>query len=255
MAASGAAIAQSLLANDAVRSEMMTQAKARTQKEALAVKHWITDGPLALKACCFVVCAASCAVSVLACLGSLLNPSGLALSAWSAVLSFVGVLLEVKPVICTRVCKRRVEFWFKAFGRLWGRALLYAMTGSMLLALGGLFSLACAIGMFCCAVFSLAVSRAATGKLNALHRALIREHGEKDERRIKAAFQELDADGDGALDASELALVAGRLGAALSHDELHAVFALLDVDGSGKVDFDEFRAWWAGSTLVDYSAI
>jgi len=250
-----AAMAQSLLANDAVRSELMTQAKARTREEALAVKSWITDGPLALKACCFLVCAASCAVSVLSCLGSLLNPSGLALSAWSAVLSCVGALLEVKPLLCTRACKRRVEFWFKAFGRLWGRALLYAMTGSMLLALGGLLSLACALGMFCCAVFSLAVSRAATGKLNALHRALIREHGDKDERRIKAAFQELDVDGDGALDASELALVAARLGATLSNDELRAVFELLDVDGSGKVDYAEFSGWWAGSTVVDYSAI
>lgn len=250
-----ASMAQSLVANDAVRSELMTQAKARTQKEALAVKSWITDGPLALKACCFLVCAASCAVSVLSCLGSLLNPAGLVLSAWSAVLSFVGVLLEVKPLLCTRWCKRRVEFWFKAFGRLWGRALLYAMTGSMLLALGGLFSLGCAIGMFCCAVFSLAVSRAATGKLTSLHGALVREHGDKDERRIKAAFQELDTDGDGSLDSSELALVAGRLGTALSADELHAVFELLDVDGSGKVDYDEFHDWWSGSKLVDYSAI
>lgn len=250
-----AAVAQSLLANEAVRSELLTQAKTRTQKEALAVKSWITDGPLALKACCFIVCAASCAVSCLSVLGSLLNPAGLALSVWCAVLSFIGVLLEVKPLLCTRVCKRRVEFWFKAFGRLWGRALLYAMTGSMLLALGGLLRFGCAIGMFCCAVFSFAVSRAATAKLNSLHRALIREHGDKDERRIRAAFQELDADGDGSLDASELALVAGRLGAALSNDELHAVFELLDVDGSGKVDFDEFREWWAGSKVVDYSAI
>jgi Zn-dependent protease with chaperone function len=234
---------------------MQSEAKTKTKKEALAVKSWITDGPWALKVVCFLGCLASLVVSVLACLGSLLDLAALAASAYTAVLSLLGMLLEVKPILCTRGCKRRIEFWFKAAGRVWGRALLYVLIGCLLLSLDGLLSLLVGCAMLGCAFFSLVVSRAASAKLNALHASLTKGYGNKDENRIRAVFQEYDRDGDGSLDSSELALVSRGLGSELSNDELRAVFDVLDQDGSGRVDFVEFRAWWSGDASVDYSDV
>lgn len=218
------------------------------------MKRWITDGPFALKVACFLACSASCAVSVLSCLSNLLNPAGLAVSAYTAILAFTGMLLEIKPVVCTRGCKRRLEFWVKASGRVWGRALLYVLLGCLQLAEGGFLPLVCACAMFVVAFFSFIISSAASSKLNALHRAVTAAHGTKVEH-IHAAFQEADSNRDGTLDSSEFALVAKRLGTELSPDELRAIFELLDQDGSGKVDLQEFTSWWTGDKSVDYSAV
>ena len=69
------------------------------------------------------------------------------------------------------------------------------------------------------------------------------------------AFNRFDADGNGSLSASELALVASSLGAEFSKNELVAIFALLDRDHSGDVSFEEFSQWWLGDKEVDYSLI
>ncbi|KAJ1621821.1 hypothetical protein T492DRAFT_1066762 [Pavlovales sp. CCMP2436] len=119
MASAASDAAGALLARDAA-----TTAKAATRKQALALKSWITNGPLALKVVCFLACAATCAISVLSLLGSLLDPPAFVISAYTALLALTDVLLEMQPLLCTRGCKRRIEFWAKAADRLWGRAAL-----------------------------------------------------------------------------------------------------------------------------------
>ena len=72
---------------------------------------------------------------------------------------------------------------------------------------------------------------------------------------IRAAFNQHDTDGNGALSSAELALVAESLGAKFTKNELVAVFALLDRDRSGDISYEEFSMWWKGDTGVDYSMI
>ena len=64
-----------------------------------------------------------------------------------------------------------------------------------------------------CSIFSCIVARAAGAKLNSLHGSLINKFGEKDITKVRQAFLELDHDNSGALDTTELALVATSLGA------------------------------------------
>ena len=64
-----------------------------------------------------------------------------------------------------------------------------------------------------CSIFSCIVARAAGSKLNSLHGSLVNKYGEKDLTKVRQAFFELDHDNSGALDTTELALVATSLGA------------------------------------------
>eukprot|EP01044_Picomonas_judraskeda_P002183 COSAG03_NODE_150_length_11507_cov_752.905242_3_plen_331_part_00 len=60
------------------------------------------------------------------------------------------------------------------------------------------------------------------------------------EDRLRALFWEIDEDGSGALDRSEIALLAGRLGKRLTESELTHAMLDMDIDGGGEVEFNEF---------------
>lgn len=64
------------------------------------------------------------------------------------------------------------------------------------------------------------------------------------EKRARAMFAELDADGGGTLDEREVAAMAERLGAPLRKKELKEALLSMDEDGSGEVDVEEFLLWF-----------
>ena len=59
---------------------------------------------------------------------------------------------------------------------------------------------------------------------------------------IEKAFELIDADGSGALDADELLEAAKILSVKLSRAEADEMLRAVDADGNGKIDLDEFRA-------------
>ena len=62
---------------------------------------------------------------------------------------------------------------------------------------------------------------------------------------VKDVFDEVDADGGGALDRGEIRVLCEKLlGVELSEPELDAGMAEMDGDGGGEVDFSEFYRWW-----------
>ena len=67
------------------------------------------------------------------------------------------------------------------------------------------------------------------------------------EDRLRALFWEIDEDGSGALDRSEIALLAGRLGRRLNESELTHAMLDMDIDGGGEIEFNEFFQWWKRS--------
>ena len=62
---------------------------------------------------------------------------------------------------------------------------------------------------------------------------------------LKAKFDEIDADGGGSLDRSEIAKLAVGMGTPLSEHELDAAMVEIDKDGSGAVSFDELVDWFS----------
>ena len=65
---------------------------------------------------------------------------------------------------------------------------------------------------------------------------------EKDARTL---FEELDADGSGFLDSSEIEELCKQMGRKLSKKDLAKAMTEIDTDGNDEVSFSEFEAWWA----------
>ena len=60
----------------------------------------------------------------------------------------------------------------------------------------------------------------------------------------RAMFDRFDSNGDGQLNAKELALLCADLGHDLTDKQLRLAVKSLDADGSGSIDFDEFMKWF-----------
>eukprot|EP01043_Picozoa_sp_COSAG02_P064590 COSAG02_NODE_9489_length_2200_cov_1.556878_1_plen_591_part_10 len=71
---------------------------------------------------------------------------------------------------------------------------------------------------------------------------------DNDEARehARAAFEAVDVDRGGTIDASELAVLAENLGLTLSESEMAAALNDMDADGSGEIDMQEFIDWYVG---------
>eukprot|EP01043_Picozoa_sp_COSAG02_P092879 COSAG02_NODE_29449_length_569_cov_0.736170_1_plen_106_part_00 len=61
---------------------------------------------------------------------------------------------------------------------------------------------------------------------------------------LQEIWEEVDENGDGRLDASEVTRVLSGMGKELTEAEAAEAFAEMDKDGSGEIDFDEAFAWW-----------
>jgi Ca2+-binding EF-hand superfamily protein len=61
---------------------------------------------------------------------------------------------------------------------------------------------------------------------------------------IRRVFEEVDADGTGQLDRSEVNRLAERLGERLSEGDLETAMLVMDGNGDGHVGFEEFACWY-----------
>ena len=61
-----------------------------------------------------------------------------------------------------------------------------------------------------------------------------------------------DKDGSGTIDAEELTEMVYDQGYFLSDEEVAAAVVLLDKDGSGKIEYPEFKLWWAKDKRFEF---
>eukprot|EP00123_Amoebidium_parasiticum_P022758 comp9429_c0_seq1/m.4482 comp9429_c0_seq1/g.4482 ORF comp9429_c0_seq1/g.4482 comp9429_c0_seq1/m.4482 type:complete len:163 (-) comp9429_c0_seq1:325-813(-) len=69
-----------------------------------------------------------------------------------------------------------------------------------------------------------------------------RQLTKEEEQNIKEAFEALDRDGSGSIDAKALGMVMAQLGLEVSREEVRRMMADIDVDGNGTIDYGEFRS-------------
>ena len=62
-------------------------------------------------------------------------------------------------------------------------------------------------------------------------------------------FDQMDVDGSGTLDQSEVELLAATAGKRMTKRQLHDAMVAMDTDGSGEVEFDEFTNWWINGVM------
>jgi calmodulin len=62
--------------------------------------------------------------------------------------------------------------------------------------------------------------------------------------KVRAAFDEHDADGNGKIDLTEFRALTTKLGLELARAEAEALFDAVDEDETGLIEFEEFEAWY-----------
>lgn len=80
--------------------------------------------------------------------------------------------------------------------------------------------------------------------LEAAFTAALERYNETMENEVKAAFNKFDADGSGAIDKEELAMLSKDLGYELNEAELTAALVDLDLNKDGVIDLYEFSRWY-----------
>lgn len=65
-----------------------------------------------------------------------------------------------------------------------------------------------------------------------------------EDKRVKELFEETDEDGGGSLDHSEISGLIKRLGMEMTQEQMEAAFAEMDADGEGAIEMVEFEQWW-----------
>eukprot|EP01048_Picozoa_sp_COSAG05_P013010 COSAG05_NODE_1345_length_5128_cov_2.221316_3_plen_1405_part_00 len=80
-----------------------------------------------------------------------------------------------------------------------------------------------------------------SAELNKESLRLFKKHKETDPYTL---FEELDADGSGALDSEEIRKLCHALGLKLGKHDLLATMKEMDGNGDGQISFSEFNAWW-----------
>eukprot|EP00979_Chaetoceros_neogracilis_P018082 scaffold10550_cov271-Chaetoceros_neogracile.AAC.61 len=124
---------------------------------------------------------------------------------------------------------------------LWGRGVLYMLSGS--LQLSHISSMSVLSGAFLIAVGFLfvVVGMNTRRRLKKLKRSL------KDVRVLKRHFNRFDRDGDGVLDMDEFgAFVANLTGEDMDEDELEGTFGVIDTQGKEYVTLEELQSWLKG---------
>jgi hypothetical protein len=67
---------------------------------------------------------------------------------------------------------------------------------------------------------------------------------EAEEAIIRAAFERVDADNSGYIDAQELRQMTEELGIPMDESDLQEALAVMDENGDNEIEFSEFRDWW-----------
>jgi Ca2+-binding EF-hand superfamily protein len=68
--------------------------------------------------------------------------------------------------------------------------------------------------------------------------------GESSEALL-AKFREFDTDGNGSISEEEFGNLVAALGLRLTAGEIQIAYTAIDINGNGRIDFGEFKQWWA----------
>lgn len=134
--------------------------------------------------------------------------------------------------------QRTVKFYFRVLDFVWGRGVIWAFAGSLMLSQPSPINNACGFYMIFVGLVAITASIAAGTKLAKLRLAI------DSKRDLKRIFGTFDVDEDDALSEKEFASLCFDLGVDVTYNELTACFNAIDKNDNGVITFDEFRDWW-----------
>jgi hypothetical protein len=122
----------------------------------------------------------------------------------------------------------------------WGRGLLYFFVGSLQATNHNLLDWAVGGFMMLAGVTALLSGIATANDLRRFKSSIANE------RDLKEKWRRYDADGDGTLDAKELATFVKESGVRMTRNEIASAFLVLDKNFDDKISYEEFYFWWMG---------
>ena len=159
----------------------------------------------------------------------------------------IACCLEFKEKVFTQkvldFLKRDAQFLFKPYGR----AGFYFFVGLLVVSQGGFVGFL--IGLYTI-IIGVVIYKSSQDASDALEAAK-EQKDSFDDTEIAAKFKEVDKDGNGCLDVTELAVLSQTLGAGLSLNELESALLVIDTNSDGKIEYADFLEWWKGKH-VDY---
>eukprot|EP01050_Picozoa_sp_SAG11_P000498 SAG11_NODE_16_length_26235_cov_39.900417_2_plen_111_part_00 len=66
-----------------------------------------------------------------------------------------------------------------------------------------------------------------------------------EETVVRLAFDKIDADDSGYIDADEFRAIVSELGLKISEAQITEALLIMDENGDNEIEFHEFRDWWA----------
>lgn len=183
-------------------------------------------------------------------LGTLFAPLHFLIEIYIMCAGVVSLALETsayaqnKYLLCLKVdvVRKKVQTEARVLTTLTGRSGFYFIIATLLLAQSGTTDLLIGLYTFGLSIAMFVVGRQAATKLADLRSSMTNE------AELRAKFSHYDTDRDSKLSSAELANLCSELGSMLTHHELEGALQLLDTNGDGLIDYDEFAAWWQGST-------
>ncbi|EWM23835.1 calmodulin like myosin light chain [Nannochloropsis gaditana] len=194
-------------------------------------------------------------------------------------LGFSLLLLECRSVFCSTFLHKKTREYFKFLSYLWGRGLLYLVTGALLAlrflstptasppASSLLFSppsssssspplpsptyldsfLSLYLALLGALLLLLSLHYARRLSSTSHPPTLLPHHTTTDPLLLlRAKFDRADIYSQGKIPSTDLAMICAELGSRLSHQELETAILTLDANRHGEVEYDDFVEWWQG---------
>ena len=258
-------------------------AKTISYSELRRIGRWMRQGPCTLQVLAFL---GGLWLLLAAFIGIFLSLARLEIAVlviqfYLIFFSVVIIALEVKSILCHQFLALPIEQYAAALATTTGRGVFYLLVGALSLGqwrvsnenndepeppdsdfwsdLAAYFSWASSSGwlnafaggwLLVVALVLLVLGRVSRRKMALLAASMV------DEDAVRAMFAEGDANRDGQLDLTELALLLGKLnGTRPSHAELELVMREVDQDGSGTISINEMVAWWSHSQIARQAAL
>lgn len=154
-----------------------------------------------------------------------------------------GRFLATNPLSARAHLRNILTRNFNIFRYVWGRAILYIISGILSVAQLILMTIIAGAFMIAVGIIALFVGVHASRKFAALRSSLA------DESFLLLAFSNFDSDGDGYVSPSEFALLLLDLGMELDDRYTLKAFNVIDGDNDRRISFDEFNNWWSSGYI------
>jgi hypothetical protein len=146
-------------AQNAAQTALLSAGTVQAKSKFTELKAWVSKGPLALKVLCFLANGFTIFVGIFGIIGNTLSLDLFKTSTmlYVTIGAIIGLLLEVKPCMCSRKAQSKVSFWCKALSRVQGRGLLYILLGLISLPQNQILTWISGISMIAVGIFSIFV--------------------------------------------------------------------------------------------------